>query len=208
MNDRKTLWYVADPMCSWCWGFSPIIENIHQHYSERLNIALIVGGLRPGTKLPIASKQREEILHHWHNVQRLTGQPFQFDGAIPEGFIYDTEIACRSVITVSTIDPNATFSFFKAIQHAFYAEQRNVTKVDVLAQLAFAMGINQQQFRQLFESKEIKEQTLSQFRQAQQWGVQGFPTLIIQNESSYKVLASGYCPEESLCSQLDAWLKT
>lgn len=195
-------------MCSWCWGFSPIIESIRRHYSNRLNIELVLGGLRPGTKLPIAKMQRDEILQHWHNVQRMTGQPFQFEGAMPEGFIYDTEPACRGVVTAATMDPHVTFPFFKAIQYAFYVEQRDVTKPAILVQLAVDLGINQKNFLQLFESEKIKEQTLAQFHQAHQWGIQGFPSLIIQNESNYNLLANSYCPEEKLCSQLDAWLNT
>ncbi|MDH5427723.1 MAG: DsbA family protein, partial [Nitrospirota bacterium] len=27
-----TLIYVADPMCSWCWGFSPVLEEIRRLY--------------------------------------------------------------------------------------------------------------------------------------------------------------------------------
>ena len=101
----KTLWYLTDPMCSWCWGFAPVIEAIRQNYSDRLNVELVLGGLRPGTKAPMGSAQREEILHHWQAVQRQTGQPFRFEGALPEGFIYDTEPASRAVVAISAIKP-------------------------------------------------------------------------------------------------------
>jgi len=41
------LWYFADPMCSWCWGFSPVIETLRDEYRERMKTALVLGGLRP-----------------------------------------------------------------------------------------------------------------------------------------------------------------
>ncbi len=26
--------YVADPMCSWCWGFSPVIDAIRERFGS------------------------------------------------------------------------------------------------------------------------------------------------------------------------------
>ena len=31
-DDKPILWYFADPMCSWCWGFSPVISEIKKSY--------------------------------------------------------------------------------------------------------------------------------------------------------------------------------
>ncbi|MBI3570502.1 MAG: DsbA family protein, partial [Gammaproteobacteria bacterium] len=112
MAQERVLWYFADPMCSWCWGFTPAISAIKESYSDRLKIALMLGGLRPGTTEPVTPKFREETLHHWRDVQRMTGQPFAFEDAMPEGFVYDTEPASRAVIAVAGIDPEATFPYF------------------------------------------------------------------------------------------------
>ena len=89
MND-EILWYFADPMCSWCWGFSPVVEALREEYRPRLKIALVMGGLRPGTTEAISASSRDDILHHWRQVHERSGQPFHFEGAMPEGFVYDT----------------------------------------------------------------------------------------------------------------------
>lgn len=204
----KTLCYLADPMCSWCWGFAPVMEAIRQNYSDRLNVELVLGGLRPGTRAPMAPMQREEILHHWQAVQRLTGQPFRFEGALPAGFVYDTEPASRAVVTISAINPEATFPFFQAIQSAFYVEQADVTRPDVLAQLAVRMGMDAAHFLQVFESDAAKNQTLAHFHRVRRWGVHAFPSLLVQNETGYSLLASGYHALDQLRAQLDAWLET
>lgn len=205
--NKKNLWYIADPMCSWCWGFSPVIEAIRREYGDRLKIELLLGGLRPGTKDPMPSTQREAILHHWLAVHRMTGQPFQFKGAMPAGFIYDTEPASRSVVAVSMINSDTIFSFFKAVQSAFYVEQRDVTTAVVLTRLAVDAGLDAYHFLQVFESDIAKSQTLGHFQKARQWGVHGFPTVIMQDATGHSVLTSGYCPFEELRSKLDEWLK-
>ena len=33
-------------MCSWCWGFHPVIEQMRQEYAKMYDFALVVGGLR------------------------------------------------------------------------------------------------------------------------------------------------------------------
>ena len=204
---EKTLWYIADPMCSWCWGFSPVIEGIRNECCALVKVELLLGGLRPGTKESMPSSQREEILHHWHNVQRVTGQPFQFEGAMPEGFIYDTEPASRAVLAVSQIAPDLTFPFLKAVQTAFYVEQQNVTSPEVLARLAAHVGLDPHRFLQVFESDDIKKLTLAQFHKARQWGVHGFPTIIGQSGTDYTLLTTGYCSFEELHPKLDRWLE-
>ena len=66
----------------------------------------------------------------------MTAQPFRFEGAMPEGFVYDTEPASRGVVAVSLINREAIFSFFKMVQSAFYVGQQDVTNSIVLSQLA------------------------------------------------------------------------
>jgi putative protein-disulfide isomerase len=206
MNE-KILWYIADPMCSWCWGFLPVIEAIRHEYGGRAKVELLLGGLRPGTKDPMPPAQRETILRHWRTVQRMTGQPFEFEDAMPEGFIYDTEPASRGVVTVSIINSRLIFPFFRAVQSAFYAGQRDVTHAVVLTQLATGIGLDAQRFREVFESDTANRQTLEHFNKARQWGVHGFPAVVMQNAAGYTPLTTGYRSFQELRPQLDEWLE-
>ena len=200
------LWYVADPMCSWCWGFSPVIEAVREAYHDRLKIALVLGGLRPGTTTQMTAAARDEILHHWHQVHERTGQPFQFDGALPEGFIYDTEPASRAVVTVGGLDPSKIFAMFKAIQSAFYAAGRDVTQTAVLAELAAGLGLDAAAFLQAFDSDAARARTQAHFTQARKAGARGFPTLILQRGEQIDRIADGCLPLETVRAELDRLL--
>lgn len=200
------LWYFADPMCSWCWGFSPVIETLRDAYRERMKIALVLGGLRPGEATPLTAAGRAEILHHWHEVHARTGQPFRFEDALPEGFVYDTEPASRAVVTVGGIDPALIFPLFKAIQSAFYAEGRHVTQPDVLADLAATVGVDVHGFLSAFESDAARSKTQAHFRQARQAGVRGFPTLILQRDAQLQTISKGCQPLETVRAAIDACL--
>ena len=206
MAQERILWYFADPMCSWCWGFTPAISAIKESYSDRLKIALMLGGLRPGTTEPVTPKFREETLHHWRDVHKMTGQPFAFEDAMPEGFVYDTEPASRAVIAVAGINPEAIFPYFKSVQAAFYTQGRDVTKTETLAELAEQYNIDKPKFLERFESEDVKNKTRAHFRITREAGVRGFPTIMLQAESGQKLLTNGCRPLEELRPELEAWL--
>ena len=204
---EKILFYFADPMCSWCWGFSPVIESIKQNFANDLKIALVLGGLRPGSTEPMEDTSHEEILHHWHEVHKRTGQAFKLDGAMPAGFIYDTEPPSRAVVTMGELNAESVLPYFKSIQAAFYSEGRDVTQPEILSELAGAFDVKSSAFNAKFAEEEIKLKTLAHFQRARQFGVRGFPTLVLQDVKGYSLLSHGYQDFESLAPLITAWLE-
>ena len=76
-SDKPTLMYVADPMCSWCWGFAPVIQALTERYASTLNIRLIMGGLRPAEAAQYLDDDlRAYLQQHWQHVHDATGQVF------------------------------------------------------------------------------------------------------------------------------------
>jgi putative protein-disulfide isomerase len=193
-------------MCSWCWGFSPVITRIKETFADQIRISLNLGGLRPGTTEPISTELRAEILHHWHEVHRLTGQPFQFDNAMPEGFVYDTEPPSRAVLSFAKLQPENTFNYFSAIQSAFYTQGLDVTQEAVLTKLASDFSANPEDFQDLFTSDELRSLTQEHFKRSRQAGVQGFPTLIWQQGKEIETLCRGYRPWEHMADILNQHL--
>jgi putative protein-disulfide isomerase len=200
------LWYVADPMCSWCWGFAHVIEAVRDAYRDRLRVALLLGGLRPGTTEPVTEVFRAEILHHWQQVQTRTGQPFRFEGALPDGFVYDTEPASRAVVAAAELDAGQTYPMFKAIQQAFYAEGTDVTDPENLAHLAASLGLDAGAFRARLGADLTLQKTRTSFLRARQWGVRGFPSLVLQQGKARHLLSQGYLGVDQLGSRIEAGL--
>ncbi len=206
MTAERILWYYADPMCSWCFGFAPVITAIRDAYRDRVRIALMMGGLRPGTVEPVTPKFRAEVLHHWRQVHEHTGQAFAFEGAMPEGFVYDTEPPSRAVVAVHELDPAATFDYFKSVQSAFYMQGRDITKAETLASLAEQHGIIPERFLDRFHADDTRQRVHRSFAQTREAGVRGFPTIILERSGERVVLTPGFRQFDVLKPQLDAWL--
>ena len=206
-EDKPILWYFADPMCSWCWGFSPVISEIKKNSASQLKIALVTGGLQPGESNPISDSSRQEIFHHWLQVEEMAGQEFSFENALPEGFIYNTEPACRAVTTVAAIDATKTFTYFTAIQSAFYTKNRDVTQTDCLVELAEECRINPEQFLELFQGEKQQEIVKKSFDFTKKAGVTGFPTLILNKPGQLDVITRGYNNYENIAAELDKLLQ-
>ncbi len=203
----RHLVYFADPMCSWCWAFSPVINSLADHFGDRLPVTLIMGGLRPGAAKPMDEQMKAEIRHHWESVQERTGQPFDFSFFERDGFVYDTEPADRAVVVMRLLNPVVMLAYFNSVQRAFYAENRDVTSEGVLADIAAEHGLDRDRFLRALATEQARKSTLADFETARASGVTGFPTLYAgDTESGYAMVTTGYRPLDGLPEILEDWL--
>ncbi len=205
---QTRLLYVMDPMCSWCWGFAPVFQSLaEQAQAQGVELHLIAGGLRTGSGAALDTTTRNYILEHWQAVAQATGQPFKFDGALPDGFVYDTEPACRALVTARSLDPQSAWPLVKLIQQAFYAEGRDVTQASVLVELAEKVGLPRIVFAEAFDSAEQHAATAADFTWVQDLGIAGFPTLLAERDGQLALVTNGYQPLERLSPLLARWLE-
>ena len=197
---------VVDPMCSWCWGFSPVVEAIDREYADTAPVSLVAGGLRPLTTEPMDEGMKAEIRHHWEDVQKASGQPFEFSFFERNGFVYDTEPPCRALVTVRGLKPEAAVPFLAAAHKAFYAENRDVTDGQILQELASNEGIDPDVFIKAFSSREMTYATSNDFYRSQALGARGFPTVILRTGEKLTLLCAGFRPFDDLKPHLDEWI--
>jgi putative protein-disulfide isomerase len=205
--DAPHLIYFSDPMCSWCYGFSPVVESIRATFGEGLPIRLVMGGLRPGTQRPLNEAGRAEIRSHWEHVREATGQPFSHDLLDREGFVYDTDPAARAVIVARREGHEMALTYLARAQAAFYAEARDVTQPDVLADLAEEVGMDRADFLAAWSEPDAKNETWGDYAVSQRAGVTGFPTLVAgpNAEGVYGVVTRGYAAGEPVLAALKEW---
>ena len=205
---NKELIYVGDPMCSWCWGFSPVKHMLQEQCEGRAVVSMIVGGLHIDWTEPQDDDRKRFLREHWEDVGKRTGQPFSYDILERNDFIGNTEPACRAAVTARELEGNArALDLFAALQRAYYQENRDMDSSAVLIDLAAEHGFDKEKFGEAFLSAEMKETTVKDFQMAQRLGVTGFPTMLVNDQHGYAYLTMGYQPYDQLGPIVEAWLE-
>lgn len=202
-----SLVYVGDPMCSWCYGFAVPLNRLLARFSD-LQVQLVLGGLRAYNTQVMDVALKAKLRGAWAGVAERSGQPFSQTLFERGDFIYDTEPACRAVVTVREHAPRLALALYHAIQHAFYADGRDTTKAAVLGEIWDEVHGRSKQawghidFLRDFDSQAMRERTRTDFAQAQRWGVRGFPTLLAMVEGHAQILTSAYVDAGVLAERL------
>lgn len=200
-----------DAMCSWCYGFAPVMDKIASHFGNRMEYLIFTGGLRPFNRETVSDEMRDYLLGTWKRIEELTGQPFGGELMLDQDFVYDTEPASRAIVTMRHAQPGYDYSYYLTIQKAFYERGEDITREDVLAGYASVFGVTADRFQELFHSEAIKQAVLNDFGVAKQFGIQGFPTLILhrtdgQNPNALLMVGQGYAPAEDMIQRIESGL--
>lgn len=201
--------YIGDPMCSWCWGISPTLKEVALYcQSHGLDFSVHVGGLRPGGGDEWNPAFKAFLRHEWENIHRVTGQPFGFSVLDEAEFNYDTEPACRAVVAMSLLQDNSQvlLAFFSGIQRRFYVEGADPKQPEFYRELCIEAGVAYEDFLKVLHSPEAKAATLQEFQNCRNWGVRGFPSLVLERDGRVIHLASGYTTRTALMKKLESAL--
>ncbi|WP_022961901.1 DsbA family protein [Halopseudomonas pelagia] len=201
----QRLLYVMDPLCSWCWGFAPVLDAIQAAHPD-LAIHMVAGGLRPGQRDPLDTASREALAEHWEAVEIASGQPFLNPEDLPVGFVYNTEPPCRALVVGRELDVTRVWTLVKAIQHAFYARALDVTQTALLVDLAEQAGYGRRAFSESFDAEITRAAIAADFSWTRDLGIAGFPTLLAQRDGQLALLTNGYQSVSEVMPLLNRWL--
>jgi len=204
-QSEREIFYVADPMCSWCWGFSPTLRTLSEFLGGRADLTFIMGGLRPLTRTAMDDAQKFEIEQHWKSVAERSGQPFDHQFFQRDGFVYDTEPACRAVCVVRSVARPLLLDFFEALQRGFYAQNLDITDAAVLSEIARKQGVDHVAFEEHFADVASAYETAGDFHAARQLGVTGYPSVILRQGKDYAMLTAGYQDWDAVKAPLEQW---
>lgn len=207
MDNRPKLIYIGDPMCSWCYGISDELSKLVDHYEDQVDLQIIMGGLRPGGGEEWNENFKNFLKSHWTEINHRTGKKFSFDLFEKEQFHYDTEPACRSVVTALEMDKKIGLKFFELVQEGFYLENKDPKQTNFYSPICEKLGLDFNVFTKLFESQALKDKTQENFQQSAQLGVNSFPTILFQQNDKTYILSRGYQTFETMKERLDGLKK-
>ncbi|MCU7853359.1 MAG: DsbA family protein [Candidatus Thiodiazotropha sp. (ex Monitilora ramsayi)] len=196
--------YIHDPMCSWCWAFRPVLNNLLEQLPEDMTYSRLLGGLAPDTDQPMPEKMRNTLQATWRRIQKkLPDTPFNFDFwtlNIPRRSTYP---ACRAVLSARALDASKEDAMTLAIQQAYYLHARNPSDDATLIDLADEIGLNGTAFQEVFQSPTTQQALESEIAQATRMGARSFPSLVLQHEKSAWPVAVDYHSADSMLETIE-----
>ena len=206
VTETRELIYVGDPMCSWCWGVAPELDELMERRPD-LPLQIVVGGLRPGPNARVVDESMVRHLStHWAHVEEASGQPFDRSLLARPGWIYDTEPACRAVVVMRELDESQAWPLFKRLQHLFYAEGVVLSDTSIYPEVIDSFDVESDVFLERFGAPESVKATWRDFATAHNWGITGFPTVIARTGDRGHVVTQGYATADRMVDAVDRLL--
>ncbi|HEY9032679.1 MAG TPA: DsbA family protein [Pseudomonadales bacterium] len=186
-----TLYYLYDPMCSWCWAYRPVLAQIDRALANRpLQRINLLGGLAADSDAPMPPDQQQHIQAIWRQIEQETGTRFNhrfWRDCQPRRSTYP---ACRAVLAAE--QQQAGDAMIDAIGEAYYQRAMNPSDEDTLLQLADELGLDFDRFAADLVSPAVDNTLQQQITQVRSMPADGFPCWVLEQDGSYHRLPLDY----------------
>lgn len=197
---KPTLYYIYDPMCSWCWGYKPVWLQIKDVVSNDVEIVYVLGGLAPDSGVPMSEEMQQQIASYWKKIENYLGTQFNYDFWHQNMPRRSTYPACRAILAAR--EQRAEQGMLDAIQHAYYLDAKNPSDNDILIGLAKSIGLDCEKFEADFLSPTTHDALLREIAFARSIGGNSFPSLFVQTEKGVGELVINYEDAETTIAQI------
>ena len=190
---KATLYYVYDPMCSWCWGYHITWVRLQKQLAinmPNVTVRYVLGGLAADSEAPMPNDMQQFLQQTWHKIHQQLGTEFNHDFWTRCHPRRSTYPSCRAAIIARQSEQEV--QMIHAIQQAYYLQARNPSNIEVLTDIAVNLGIDKQHFMQQIGSDELNQQLMTELAFARQLPIQGFPSLVLQYQQQFYPIQLDY----------------
>ena len=202
---QTVLYYVHDPMCSWCWGHRPVWDELQKHLPGSIKVEYLAGGLASDTDLPMPKELQETIQGYWREIHEKLGVEFNFDFWKENTPRRSTYIACRAVLAAK--NQNLEAEMIDAIQRGYYLRALNPSDNEVLLRMCWDLysqefDIDLDRFTNDLASVTTHQELQRQMTLAKELGAEGFPSLVLEHKGQRHVIVREYEDYTMLLDQI------
>ena len=180
-------------MCSWCWGFRSVWQQLQAELRGMVNIKYVLGGLAPDSDQPMPADMQQNIENTWRQIQQeIPATDFNFDFWRQNRPRRSTYPACRAIIAARKQQTTAAEKMLLVIQHAYYLQAKNPSDIDVLASLAESIGLDSTLFSTDINAQWCRDELQKEMNFCQEMGVYSFPSLVLEKDGKRILLDLDY----------------
>lgn len=200
------LYYAHDPMCSYCWAFRPVWQNVKTKLATNhpdINIVYLMGGLAPDSDQSMPQDVRDKVQNAWQHIQRtIPTTKFNYDFWHVQQPRRSTYPSCRAVCATNLLEPAKENAMILAIQQAYYLHALNPSDDETLVDCAVSIGFDKSTFNKVYHSQACQDMFKQQKLQFQQLGFSGFPSLIVSYRDQHINVPIDYNNSNVMLSQI------
>jgi predicted DsbA family dithiol-disulfide isomerase len=170
-----------DVLCAWCYLADLRLESLKQEFGDILRWRVRPYPLRLRDKRPTEKELRgltEEVRRAQQEpepVAKLLTTELWQGGDAPR-----TSVPALAALEAARLQgPSARAYLARAMQHAALEQGVNVTRTDVIFELASRVGLNMGPFSAAYQSENTRKLILDEHQLAVSRGVRGVPTIVI-----------------------------
>lgn len=196
-----TLYYVYDPMCSWCYAFQDTFEEVKKELSSNIKIVYVPGGLAPHSSIPMNKDMQEKIESIWYEIEKVVGTKFNHDfwtNCIPKRSTY---LACQA--TLAAKDQGKEEEMIKAIQSAYYLRAMNPSDEDTIITLAKELNLDVQKFKNELHSEDTIKNFNEKMNLRRKLHLNSFPSLAIKYKKEIYPINIKYNDPQKILNQIE-----
>lgn len=201
---QHKLIYIYDALCGWCYGFSPVMQQIHEKYATHLDFEVLSGGMIMGLRAGPIGEVAAYIGKAYPDVERATGIQFG-EGFLqnilqPGTAVFSSEMPGIALTVLRKHRPERVVQFAHALQNTLYANGIELSVLENYLPLAEQFGLSGADFLHEMQAEENRYETMMEFQTVANWGVNGYPTVLLKpvHDHQYYMIARGYTPFERL----------
>lgn len=204
MSDQlATLYYIHDPMCSWCWGFRATWSQVQDALTGKVNIQYVLGGLAADTDQPMPENMQISIRENWRKIQQeIPGTEFNYDFWSQCQPRRSTYPACRAIVACGMQQVQLKKKMLLAIQQAYYLQAKNPSDENVLIQIAKDIGLDCETFANDLNSDECKSELDNDLLLTRDLYVSSFPSLVLSCNHVISNIRIDYTSSEAILKQI------
>ena len=201
--DGTQLYYLHDPMCSWCWGFKPTWDIVTKQLNGKIKIISLLGGLAPDSDEDMPLQTRDYVQSNWRKIEeKIPATKFNYDFWTKCKPRRSTYPACRAVISARIQNSNCESSMISAIQKCYYLDAQNPSDEDVLVRLALELGLDAEKFHFDLSSEIVNKTLLAEISLAKSLEMRRMPSLSLQTARGLKEISIDYLDADYIVEQI------
>ncbi|SEF92206.1 DsbA family protein [Nitrosomonas ureae] len=205
MADKTILYYIHDPMCSWCYAFSQSWAALQRDLPQDIEIAYVVGGLAPDSIEPMPLATQKMVQQAWQRIeQTIPGVHFNWDFWSRNTPIRSTYPACRAVLAAKRQRADAEAEMIRAIQTAYYQQAKNPSLPETLHACAREIGLDAQTFIDDLTSAAIESELQQHIQLARSMNVSSYPSLRLAHNHAVPPIAIDYLNHRAMLDEISA----